>query len=89
MQVLESGAPAMETDYRPRRAVVFAYHSVGARGLSVLLSLGLDVALVVSHEDDPGENLWFDSVRELSDAAGIPCIMPEAMLCVMLSMSWL
>lgn len=67
----------METDYRPRRVVVFAYHSVGARGLSVLLSLGLDVALVVSHEDDPGENLWFDSVRELSDAAGIPCIMPE------------
>ena len=61
----------------PRRAVVFAYHSVGVRALSVLLALGVDVPLVVSHEDDPEENRWFDSVRDLAAAAGIRCITPE------------
>lgn len=62
---------------KPARAVVFAYHSVGVRSLSVLLSLGVEVALVVSHKDDPNENPWFDSVRDLADAAGVPCIVPE------------
>ena len=62
--------------HSPQRAVVFAYHSVGVRALSVLLSLGVDVRLVVSHEDDPNENRWFDSVSELAGSAGIPCITP-------------
>ena len=61
----------------PGRAVVFAYHSVGVRCLSVLSSLGLDLALVVTHEDDPVENQWFDSVRDLARDAGIPCIAPK------------
>jgi len=65
------------TDAQPLRAVVFAYHSVGVRSLLVLLSLGVDVVLVVSHEDDPSENRWFDSVRDLADAAGTACITPE------------
>ena len=34
-------------------AVVFAYHDVGARCLRVLLAHGIDVPLVVTHEDDP------------------------------------
>ena len=49
-------APAMT------RAVVFAYHNVGVRCLKVLLAHGVDVPLVVTHEDDPRENVWFDSV---------------------------
>ena len=42
------------------RAVVFAYHNVGARCLRVLLAHGVDVPLVVTHEDDPAETLWFE-----------------------------
>ena len=61
----------------PQRAVVFAYHSVGVRALSALLSLGVDVPLVITHEDDPAENQWFDSVRELAGWQGIPVITPE------------
>jgi len=60
-----------------RRAVVFAYHSMGVRALSVLLALGVEVPLVLSHEDDPEENPWFDSVRALCDQAGIRCITPQ------------
>jgi len=60
----------------PSRAAVFAYHSMGVRALSVLLSLGLEVPLVVTHEDDPAENRWFEGVRDLADWAGVPCITP-------------
>jgi methionyl-tRNA formyltransferase len=58
------------------RAVVFAYHDVGVRCLSVLLDQGVEVPLVVSHEDDPGETIWFQSVRELARRRGIPVVTP-------------
>ncbi|MEO5339117.1 MAG: formyltransferase [Magnetococcus sp. MYC-9] len=60
----------------PTTAVVFAYHSVGVRALSVLLALGVRVPLVVTHEDDPEENRWFDSVAELAALEGIPTLQP-------------
>ena len=46
----------------PRRAVVFAYSSVGCICLRTLLEAGVEVAVVYTHEDDPGEERWFDSV---------------------------
>ena len=58
-------------------AVVFAYHDVGARCLSVLLQRGLDIALVVTHRDDPGENTWFESVERLARESGLPVEMPD------------
>ena len=60
---------------RPR-ALVFGYHEVGVRCLSVLISRGVEVSLVVSHEDAAGENIWFGSVSALCARAGIPCITP-------------
>jgi methionyl-tRNA formyltransferase len=59
------------------RAVVFAYHNVGCRCLNVLLAQGVDVALVVTHRDNPKETIWFDSVAELAALHGIPTIMPD------------
>ena len=58
-------------------AVVFAYHNVGVRCLKVLLAHGIDVALVVTHADNPDENIWFDSVAGVARDYGIPCITPE------------
>jgi methionyl-tRNA formyltransferase len=60
-----------------KRAVVFAYHDVGVRCLQVLLSQNVEVALVVTHQDDPQENIWFDSVAELCRQYGLPCIIPD------------
>ena len=60
------------------RAVVFAYHDVGARCLSVLLAHGVDVALVVTHRDDPREAIWFGSVERLAREHGIEAVTPEA-----------
>ena len=59
------------------RAVVFAYHNVGCRCLSVLLAQGVEVALVVTHRDNPNENIWFASVAELAALHGIPTITPD------------
>ena len=58
-------------------AVVFAYHNVGVRCLSVLFAHGVDVKLVVTHQDNPNENIWFDSVAKLAALHGIPVITPE------------
>jgi len=59
------------------RAVVFAYHNVGYRCLNVLLAHGVDVALVVTHRDNPKETIWFESVQKLAELHGIPTITPE------------
>ena len=59
------------------RAVVFAYHNVGVRCLRVLLAQGVDVALVVSHQDNPRETIWFDSVAATAARHGIPVETPE------------
>jgi methionyl-tRNA formyltransferase len=58
-------------------AVVFAYHDVGVRCLSVLLAHDVQVALVVTHRDDPKENIWFGSVEKLARENGIPVATPD------------
>jgi methionyl-tRNA formyltransferase len=58
-------------------AVVFAYHDVGCRCLSVLLAHGVRVPLVVTHRDDPGENVWFASVERLAREAGLEVAAPD------------
>jgi methionyl-tRNA formyltransferase len=58
-------------------AIVFAYHNVGVRCLSVLLAHGVEVVRVVTHQDSPGETIWFDSVADLASLHGIPVITPE------------
>ena len=45
------------------KTVVFAYHNMGLTGLDALLRHGYDIAAVFTHEDDPGENCWFGSVK--------------------------
>jgi methionyl-tRNA formyltransferase len=57
-------------------AVVFAYSEVGVRCLRVLLREGIHVALVVTHEDDPLEQKWFDSVAELAREHRVPVSTP-------------
>jgi methionyl-tRNA formyltransferase len=59
------------------RAVVFAYHDVGARCLRVLRAHGVDVPLVVTHEDDPTEARWFARVADVADDLGLRWIAPR------------
>jgi len=58
-------------------AILFAYHNVGVRALKVLLDGGVDVRLVVTHRDNPNEQIWFDSVERTARDYGLACITPE------------
>jgi methionyl-tRNA formyltransferase len=53
------------------RAVVFAYSNVGDRCLRVLRAQGVDVPLVVTHRDRPGEMIWFDRVADTAAELGL------------------
>jgi methionyl-tRNA formyltransferase len=59
-----------------KRAVVFAYHDVGARCLRVLRAHGIVVPLVVTHEDDPAEAQWFERVADVAEDLALPWIAP-------------
>jgi methionyl-tRNA formyltransferase len=61
----------------PARAVVFAYHDVGVRCLKTLLSVGVEVALVVTVPDDPNETRWYASVAATAADYGVPVIAPS------------
>ena len=58
-------------------AVVFAYHDVGVRCLAVLLAHGVEIPLVVTHRDDPRENVWFGSVERLAREHGLDVAVPD------------
>jgi methionyl-tRNA formyltransferase len=60
------------------RAIVFANHDVGVRCLSVLLAAGVDIPLVVTHADDPGESLAFASVAQMAFARGLNVAFPNS-----------
>jgi methionyl-tRNA formyltransferase len=59
------------------RSVLFAYSDVGYVCLDVLLELGAEVAAVFTHDDDPGEEIWFRSVRRLAEQHQLPVFTPE------------
>ncbi len=69
-----------------KTAVVFAYHSVGVRCLQVLLARGIEVRLVVTHEDNPQETIWFESVAALCRERGIACVSQPQDTAQLLSM---
>src|SRR5450830_429959 len=61
----------------PVSAVVFAYHNVGVRCIKTLLARGIQIKLVVTHEDNPAETIWFDSVAALCKEHGIETVTPS------------
>ncbi|MFP3868901.1 MAG: formyltransferase [Desulfobacteraceae bacterium] len=62
------------------RLVFFGYHNIGHICLEVLGDLcrqyGDEIVAVVTHPDDPVENVWFASVRELALAQNYPLYQP-------------
>ena len=59
------------------RAVVFAYHNVGARCLRVLRAHDIEVPLVVTHADEPAEVRWFERVADVAGDLGLACVAPS------------
>ncbi len=67
----------MGADASRLRAVVLAYHEIGCVCLEELLDQGDEVLAVFTHEDDPREEIWFPSVKELALDRGLPTFAPE------------
>ena len=59
------------------RAVVFAYSEVGVRCVRELLAQEVQIPLLFTHADDPRENRWFGSVRELADSHRLEVETPD------------
>jgi methionyl-tRNA formyltransferase len=59
-------------------AIVFAYSEVGVRCLRELLSQGIEIPLLFSHTDDPGEAQWFGSVSQLAKQYGLKIVTPDS-----------
>lgn len=57
--------------------LVFAYHDVGYECLDALIQNDEYVLAVITHKDDPDEEIWFRSVAGLAKKYGIPVHTPE------------
>ena len=59
------------------KAIILGYHSIGCIGIDALIAAGFDIQAVFTHQDDPGENTWFDSVAERASIHDLPVFAPE------------
>lgn len=57
---------------RRPRILIFAYSEVGCVCLEELIKQRAEIACVFTHEDDPEEEIWFRSVKEIAQKNGIP-----------------
>jgi len=59
------------------RAIVFAYSEVGVRCVRELLAQGVEISILFTHADDPGESQWFGSVKQLAADNGVRVETPD------------
>ena len=63
------------------RLIFLGYHNIGYFCLKALIelcrALGDEIVAVVTHADNPDENIWFASVRELAWENHLPVYQPE------------
>ncbi|MFZ2087410.1 MAG: formyltransferase [Desulfobaccales bacterium] len=63
------------------RLIFMGYHNIGYFCLKALIDMcrdfGDDIAAVVTHADNPRENIWFASVRDLAFQHHLPVYQPK------------
>jgi methionyl-tRNA formyltransferase len=64
------------TGHEPR-SVVFGYHTMGCVGFDALLRHGFAVAAVLTHRDDPHEEIWWESLADRARSRSIPVHLVE------------
>jgi len=62
---------------RPR-ILFFGYSEVGHDCLALLLERGDHVLALITHEDDPGERIWFKTPAALARESGVPVFTPAS-----------
>jgi methionyl-tRNA formyltransferase len=61
----------------PPRIVFFGYSEVGFECLSLLSERGDNVVALITHQDSPGEKIWFRAPAAVARARAIPVFTPE------------
>lgn len=61
------------------RILFFGYSEVGHDCLELLVTRDDDVMAVITHEDNPGEKIWFKTPALVAKACGIPVLTPESL----------
>ncbi|MCX8023358.1 MAG: formyltransferase [Syntrophorhabdaceae bacterium] len=56
--------------------MVFGYHEIGYVCLEEVINSGCEVNALFTHEDDPGEKIWFRKPEEVARRHGIPVYTP-------------
>ena len=63
------------------RLIFMGYHNIGCACLQALIELGRElgdeIVAVVTHADDPRENIWFASVAQLAFDHYLPVYQPD------------
>ena len=59
------------------RVVLLGYHTMGCLGFEALLRHGYEVTAVLTHRDDPREEVWWDSLAAHAEARGVPVFYAE------------
>jgi methionyl-tRNA formyltransferase len=62
----------------PTRILFFGYSEVGHECLDLLLERGLNVVALITHEDNPNENIWFKTPAMAAREHGIPVHTPDS-----------
>ncbi len=60
------------------RCVLFAYHEMGYACMDALLKMGAPIAALLTHRDDPHEEIWWRSCAELAAHNGIAVHTPDS-----------
>jgi methionyl-tRNA formyltransferase len=61
------------------KAVVFGYQEIGYVCLEELLDFGVQVSCFFTHEDDPGEEIWFHRPLTVAQKHNIPVYTPKTL----------
>jgi methionyl-tRNA formyltransferase len=61
------------------KAVVFGYQEIGYVCLEELLKFGVQVSCLLTHKDDPGEEIWFQRPVTIAQKHNIPVYTPTTL----------
>lgn len=57
--------------------MLFAYHEMGYACMEALLEIGAPISALFTHQDSPGEEIWWRSCASMAGQRGIPVYVPE------------
>jgi methionyl-tRNA formyltransferase len=74
---LESVEAASQAALKGASCLLFAYHEMGFACMETLVEMGAPIAALITHEDDPHEQVWWRSCAGLAHRHSIAVFTPD------------